>query len=46
VGRDDNARRICIRAKQAAEFHERYSAYVAVVRNLLALKRESFDPRS
>ena len=45
VGRDDNARRVCIRSKQAAEFHERYSAYVAVVRNLLALKRESFDPQ-
>jgi len=45
VGRDDNARRICIRAKQATEFHARYSAYVAVVRNLLALKPESFDPQ-
>lgn len=45
MGRDDNARRVCIRAKQAAEFHEAYSAYVGVVRNLLALKRESFDPQ-
>src|SRR6185369_3150929 len=45
VGRDDNARRVCIRARQAGEFHERYGAYVAVVRNLLALKRESFDPQ-
>lgn len=45
MGHDDNARRVCIRAKQAKEFHERYSAYVAVVRNLLALKRESFDPQ-
>jgi len=45
MGRDDNARRVCIRAKQATEFHEGYSAYVAVVRNLLALKRDSFDPQ-
>lgn len=45
MGRDDNARRVCIRAKQAAEFHESYSAYVAVGRNLLALKRESFEPQ-
>lgn len=45
MGRDDNARRVCIRAKQAEEFHEQYSAYVAVMRNLLALKRESFDPQ-
>ena len=45
MGRDDNARRVCIRARQAGEFHDRYSAYVAVVRNLLALKRESFDPQ-
>ena len=45
MGRDDNARRVCIRSRQAAEFHERYTAYVAVARNLLALKRESFDPQ-
>lgn len=45
MGRDDNARRICIRSKQAAEFHEGYTAYVAVVKNLLALKRENFDPQ-
>jgi len=44
IGRDDNARRICIKAKQAAEFKERYGAYVATMRNLLALKLESFDP--
>ncbi len=45
LGRDDNARRVCIRAKQVAEFHAAYSAYVAIVRNLLALRRESFDPQ-
>lgn len=44
MGRDDNARRICIRSKQAAEFQLRYGLYVAITRNLLALKRESFDP--
>ena len=45
LGRDDNARRVCIRATQAEEFFEGYSAYVATVRNLLALKRETFDPQ-
>jgi hypothetical protein len=42
-GRDDNARRICIQAKQAAEAWERYSEYVAIGRNLLGLKPETFD---
>src|SRR5204863_9789097 len=36
---------VCIRARQTLELHQRYSAYVAVLRNLLALKRESFDPQ-
>lgn len=45
MGRDDNARRVCIQARQATEFHERYGAYVAIVRKLLGLKRESFDPQ-
>jgi type I phosphodiesterase/nucleotide pyrophosphatase len=45
VGRDDNARRVCIKAKQATEFQERYSAWVAIMRNLLGLKREGFDPQ-
>ena len=44
LGRDDNARRICIQSKQWAEFKTRYSEYVATMRNLLALKRENFDP--
>ena len=43
-GRDDNARRICIQSKQWAEFRMRYGEYVATMRNLLALKRESIDP--
>ena len=45
MGRDDNARRVCIQAKQAAEFQEGYSAYVGIMRTLLGLKRESFDPQ-
>ena len=45
MGRDDNARRVCIQAKQAVEFQERYGAYVATMRTLLGLKRETFDPQ-
>ena len=45
MGRDDNARRVCIQSKQAAEFHAEYSAYVGTMRALLGLKRESFDPQ-
>lgn len=44
MGRDDNARRICIQAKQATEFKERYAAYVATMRNLLRLQPANFDP--
>jgi len=43
LGRDDNARRICILAKQWTEFKTSYSEYVATMRNLLALKRDNFD---
>jgi len=46
MGRDDNARRVCIQAKQAGEFQERYGAYVATMRTLLGLKRETFDPQT
>lgn len=45
LGRDDNARRICIRAKQWDEFADHYGGYVATIRNLLGLTRENFDPR-
>ncbi len=45
MGRDDNARRICIQSKQWAEFQTRYGQYVATMRNLLALKRDNFDPQ-
>jgi hypothetical protein len=44
LGRDDNSRRICIQSKQWAEFKMRYGEYVATMRNLLTLKRESIDP--
>jgi len=43
-GLDDDARRVCIHAKQWTEFRNRYGEYVASMRNLLALKKESFDP--
>jgi hypothetical protein len=45
TGSDDNARRICIRAKQGEEFADNYGAFVATMRNLLSLKPGNFDPR-
>ena len=45
LGRDDAARRICIESRQWAEFQTRYGDYVTAMRNLLALKRDSFDPQ-
>lgn len=44
LGRDDNARRVCILAVQWTEQQKAYSAYVATMRNLLSLRPESFDP--
>lgn len=44
LGRDDNARRVCLRAIQWAELQKRYNNYVAMMRNLLSLRREGFDP--
>ena len=44
LGRDDNARRVCIRGLQWDEFAGRYTTYVGVMRNLLALRRENFEP--
>ncbi len=43
LGRDDNARRICIQSKQWTEFQTAYGGYVTTMRKLLALKPESFD---
>src|SRR5262249_55464597 len=44
-GRDDNARRICILAKQWDEFVTGYGGYEATMRNLLTLKRDNFEPQ-
>jgi hypothetical protein len=44
LGRDDNARRVCVLAVQWTEQQKAYSAYVATMRNLLSLQPESFDP--
>ncbi|MDX6498331.1 MAG: Type phosphodiesterase / nucleotide pyrophosphatase [Blastocatellia bacterium] len=44
LGRDDNARRVCVLAVQWTEQQKAYSAYVATMRNLLSLRPESFDP--
>jgi len=44
MGRDDNARRVCVLATQWGVQAKAYSAYVAAMRNLLGLRPESFDP--
>ena len=44
VGRDDNAKRICLLANQWMVTEKRYSGYVATMKKLLALQRNSFDP--
>ncbi|MEK6335819.1 MAG: alkaline phosphatase family protein [Acidobacteriota bacterium] len=44
MGRDDNARRICLRAMQWTELEKDYTAYVAIMRRLLSLRPESFEP--
>ena len=44
LGRDDNARRICVLATQWTEQAKAYVAYVATMRNLLGLRAEGFDP--
>ena len=44
VGKDDNARRICVLGKQWEELKLRYGAYIATLRNLFSLKKETFDP--
>jgi hypothetical protein len=41
MGRDDNARRICIKALQWSELEKSYRTYVTTMRNLLSLKPES-----
>ncbi|HKP48128.1 MAG TPA: alkaline phosphatase family protein [Pyrinomonadaceae bacterium] len=44
VGRDDEARRVCLVALQWTEMEARYSAYIAMIRKLLALHPETFQP--
>jgi hypothetical protein len=44
LGRDDNARRVCVLATQWTGQAKSYAAYVATMRKLLGLRRESFDP--
>ena len=44
LGRDDNARRVCVQAAQSTQFANGYSTYVATMRNLLGLRPESFEP--
>lgn len=44
MGRDDQARRICVLATQWAEMEKDYTAYVSTIRGLLSLRQESFAP--
>jgi Type I phosphodiesterase / nucleotide pyrophosphatase len=44
MGRDDNARRVCVLAAQWTEQAKAYGAYVATMRYLLRLRAEGFDP--
>ena len=44
MGRDDNARRVCVLARQLAAQVKAYSAHVSIMRNLLSLQPEGFNP--
>ncbi|HKO35209.1 MAG TPA: alkaline phosphatase family protein [Pyrinomonadaceae bacterium] len=44
MGRDDNARRICIHVTQWTEMAAKYAAYVGALRRLLSLHAETFVP--
>ena len=44
MGRDDNARRVCVLATQWTAQAKSYSAYVTIMRNLLGLRPENFAP--
>ena len=43
VGKDDDARRVCIKVKQWTELRVHYGEYIATVRRLMALRKDSFD---
>ena len=44
MGRDDNARRICVHVTQWTEMAAKYDAYVSAMRRLLSLHAETFVP--
>ena len=44
MGRDDNARRICLHVTQWTELETHYTDYVATMRRLLALHPDTFQP--
>ena len=44
MGRDDNARRICVHVTQWTEMAAKYEAYVGAMRRLLSLHAETFVP--
>jgi hypothetical protein len=44
MGRDDNARRICLHVTQWTELETAYTTYVATMRRLLALHPDTFQP--
>jgi type I phosphodiesterase/nucleotide pyrophosphatase len=43
-GRDDQARRICLLSMQWTELEKAYSGYITILRNLLSLRPEGFEP--
>ena len=44
MGRDDNARRICLHVIQWTEIETAYAAYITLMRRLLSLHPETFQP--
>jgi hypothetical protein len=44
LGRDDNARRVCVLAREMDANEKAYSAYVGTMRTLLGLRPANFDP--
>jgi hypothetical protein len=44
LGHDDNARRICLHVVQWTEMETSYRDYIAMMRNLLSLHAETFQP--
>lgn len=44
MGRDDNARRTCLHVTQWTELETHYTEYIATMRALLALHRDTFQP--